>query len=74
MGEEKEVSVVLPCLNEEATIGLCIKKAQKVFQEHNIDGEVVVVDNGSTDDTVKIIKSFDVVLAHEPKKARVMLI
>jgi len=36
-----EVSVVLPCLNEEKTTGICIEKAKKVFEEHRIDGEVI---------------------------------
>ena len=37
MGENKEVSIVFPCLNEEATIGLCIKKAQQVLKESDIE-------------------------------------
>jgi glycosyltransferase involved in cell wall biosynthesis len=44
-----EVSVVMPCLNEVETLGICIKKAQRAFRENNIVGEVVVADNGSTD-------------------------
>ena len=48
------VSVVLPCLNEEATVGKCVDKALFVFKEKSIDGEVIVVDNGSTDDSVKV--------------------
>jgi glycosyltransferase involved in cell wall biosynthesis len=44
-----ELSVVMPCLNEAATIAICIKKAQGSFERLGIDGEVVVADNGSTD-------------------------
>lgn len=44
-----EVSVVLPCLNEEATLGACIKQAQETMQQHGISGEIIVADNGSTD-------------------------
>jgi glycosyltransferase involved in cell wall biosynthesis len=47
--EALEVSVVIPCLNEEETLGGCIEKAQRAFRESNIKGEIVVADNGSTD-------------------------
>ncbi len=49
-----EVSVVMPCLNEERTILACINKAQSSFQKMKISGEVVVADNGSTDRSVEI--------------------
>ena len=52
-----EVSVVLPCLNEEASVGACIEKILAVFSEQKIDGEIIVVDNGSTDQSVPIIRS-----------------
>ena len=44
-----EVSVVIPCLNEEDTLARCIEKARRALREHNIAGEIVVADNGSTD-------------------------
>ena len=44
-----EVSVVIPCLNEEDTLGRCIEKACQALREHQIAGEIVVADNGSTD-------------------------
>jgi len=46
---EPELSVVIPCLNEAATIGICIRKAVASFKSLDIEGEVVVADNGSTD-------------------------
>jgi glycosyltransferase involved in cell wall biosynthesis len=46
---EPELSVVMPCLNEADTLGICIEKAQRAMAEHGIDGEVIVADNGSTD-------------------------
>ena len=39
MNGEVEVSVVIPSLNEEKTIGICIEKVKKVFREHNIKGK-----------------------------------
>ena len=49
-----ELSVVIPCLNEAETLGTCIGKALRAMAEHGIDGEVVVADNGSTDDSQDI--------------------
>ena len=48
-GSSIEVSVVMPCLNEADTLGVCIEKAQRAFAENHIRGEIVVSDNGSTD-------------------------
>ncbi|MHC4664572.1 MAG: glycosyltransferase family 2 protein [Planctomycetota bacterium] len=53
---DMELSVVMPCLNEEETIADCIKRASGAFEEMGISGEVVVVDNGSTDKSVEIAK------------------
>ena len=49
-----EVSVIIPCLNEVYTIGACIKKCLEAFRQDAIDGEVVVIDNGSTDATLDV--------------------
>ena len=51
---KKGLTVVMPCLNEEKTIGVCIKKAFGFMQEYGIDGEVIIADNGSTDNSAKI--------------------
>ena len=52
--EPPELSVVMPCLNEAATIEVCIRKAQASLERLGIDGEVVVADNGSTDGSQSI--------------------
>lgn len=57
MTDNPELSVVMPCLNEADTIGVCIEKAQRAMHEHGVNGEVVVADNGSTDDSKKIAQS-----------------
>jgi glycosyltransferase involved in cell wall biosynthesis len=44
-----EFSVIMPCLNEAATLATCIRKARCCLARLGIDGEVVVADNGSTD-------------------------
>lgn len=49
-----ELSIVMPCLNEADTLGTCIEKAQRALREHNIQGEIVIADNGSTDGSQEI--------------------
>lgn len=44
-----ELSVVIPCLNEAETIGVCVEKALRSLRELDVAGEVIVADNGSTD-------------------------
>ena len=48
------VSIVMPCLNEEATVGICVTKARLWLEGAGLPGEVIVVDNGSTDASVPI--------------------
>jgi glycosyltransferase involved in cell wall biosynthesis len=47
--EMLDVSVVMPCLNESATIGTCVTKALQTIRQLNLRGEVIVADNGSID-------------------------
>ncbi len=49
-----EVSVILPCLNEAETLEICITKALSSLRELGIEGEVLVIDNGSTDGSQEI--------------------
>ena len=49
-----EVSVVMPCLNEHETVGVCVEKALTALQAAGIEGEVIVADNGSTDGSIEI--------------------
>lgn len=49
-----ELSVVIPCLNEAETLGVCIDKASSAIAELGIAGEVVVADNGSSDGSREI--------------------
>ncbi len=56
VGDPVDVSVVIPCLNEANSIGICVEKAHKAFQEAGLIGEVVVADNGSTDGSIEIVQ------------------
>ncbi len=44
----------MPCLNEEETLAACIKKAKSFLENNNIDGEVLIADNESTDNSPRI--------------------
>ncbi len=44
-----EVSIVMPCLNEAETLGVCIEKAQFGLHAAGVAGEIIVADNGSDD-------------------------
>jgi glycosyltransferase involved in cell wall biosynthesis len=62
------VSAVMPCLNEERTVGLCIEKAFKAFLSMGVVGEVVIADNGSTDQSVEIASKLGARVVHVEKK------
>lgn len=51
-GEVVDISVVMPCLNEEASVAICVEKAWEGITRSGLRGEVIVADNGSSDDSV----------------------
>ncbi|MBU1882577.1 glycosyltransferase family 2 protein [bacterium] len=65
---EFEVSVVMPCLNEEQTVGICIRKAKETMEKLGIHGEVVISDNGSTDRSVELSEELGARVVHQPEK------
>src|SRR5262249_40733935 len=52
-----EVSIVMPCLNEACTVGRCVDKATQALREMQVQGEVIVADNGSSDGSQEIAES-----------------
>jgi glycosyltransferase involved in cell wall biosynthesis len=64
--QNKTISVILPCLNEEAGIAICIKKINEVFSKENIKGELIVVDNNSTDKSPEIARSMGAKVVFQP--------
>jgi hypothetical protein len=55
--EAIELSVVMPCLNELETVGVCVRKALASLRQAGIHGEVIVADNGSTDGSIELAES-----------------
>jgi len=66
--EKIEVSVVIPCLNEEKTLPACIETARGAMVEAGIAGEIVVADNGSTDKSVKVAGAHGARVVHAARK------
>jgi glycosyltransferase involved in cell wall biosynthesis len=48
------LTILIPCLNEEETIGKVIQKAQVAIESSGSTGEVLIADNGSTDSSIAI--------------------
>src|SRR5215467_3406844 len=66
------VSVVVPALNEEATVQYIVEWTISVLREITSDFEVVIVDDGSTDGTGRIadglaVNCSNVVVVHNPR-------
>ena len=51
-----ELTILMPCLNEALTLATCINKAKTFLETNNIDGEILIADNGSTDGSQDIAK------------------
>src|SRR6186997_160073 len=62
------VSIVMPCLNEEETVGTCVEKAMGWLARTRTPGEVLVVDNGSTDRSAEIAEAAGARVIHERRR------
>ena len=65
-GDEIEVTVLLPCLNEAETLEICVTKAVRALAELGVVGEVLVSDNGSTDGSQEIATRAGARVSHAP--------
>lgn len=55
------ISIVIPCMNEEKTIGACVNKALSILKQEDIEGEIIVADS-STDNSREIAKSLGAII------------
>src|SRR5438093_271874 len=62
------ISVVMPCLNEEASVGVCIQRAHAALADIGCTGEIIVVDNGSTDRSALIAEECGARVVNEHKR------
>ena len=65
---EVELTILMPCLNEEATIGICISKGFEFIRKNNIQGEILIADNGSTDQSIRIAEKLGARVVHVTEK------
>jgi len=59
-GKNKDITVILPCLNEASSVGACVIRARgalRKLRREGYTGEVIVVDNGSTDRSLHIARA-----------------
>ncbi len=63
-----DLSVVMPCLNEQNAVAACIKDAKRFIAANGLNAEIIVVDNGSTDNSAKRAKACGAVVIYEPVK------
>lgn len=61
-----DVSVVLPTLNEEDSVGLCVTEAYEALAAAGLSGEVIVVDNGCTDASAQVARTAGARVVAEP--------
>ena len=55
-----DLSIVLPCLNEEETLKFCIQEVTDSLENSEVDYEIVIADNGSIDSSKKIAQDLNV--------------
>lgn len=62
------ISVVMPCLNEEESIGECIRDSIDALEKTGYEFEVLIVDNGSTDNSIEVSRQSGARVIQEPRK------
>lgn len=63
-----DLSIIIPCLNESATIAACVSKALEGISRSGLSGEVIVVDNGSSDGSAALAQTAGARVVSEPRK------
>lgn len=67
-GEELELTILMPCRNEAATVGICVGEAKHFLSENGISGEILVVDNASEDASAALAREQGARILKEEKK------
>ena len=63
-----DVSIVIPCLDEEGTIAGCVAEARGAIERNRLRGDVIVVDNGSTDRSAELAAAAGATVVVEPRR------
>ena len=67
--EKLELSIVLPCRNEQEAISNCLNEISKTLEENQIKAEIIISDS-SSDGTINKIKEF---VTHNPNKLKLKI-
>jgi glycosyltransferase involved in cell wall biosynthesis len=67
-GGGPSISIVIPCLNEAASIERCVTEARAVLDGNGFRGEVIVADNGSTDGSAELAERAGARVVHERRR------
>ena len=65
---EVEISVVIPCLNEADTVATCVKRAWEGLRKTGASAEVIVADNGSTDNSQNLARGAGAIVVPVPQR------
>lgn len=65
---EMELTILMPCLNEEKSLAFCIKECQNCIKKNGIYAEILITDNGSSDNSVRIARECGVRVVQIPEK------
>lgn len=63
-----DITIVMPCLNEAYTVGICVQEAFAFMENNHIPGEVLVVDNGSEDDSAAAAEKAGAKVIRQPQR------
>jgi glycosyltransferase involved in cell wall biosynthesis len=63
-----DISVVMPCLNEQESVPWCVKRAWQGIERTGLRGEVVICDNGSVDRSVEVAEQAGARVVHEARR------
>jgi glycosyltransferase involved in cell wall biosynthesis len=65
--QQLDISIVMPCLNEEGSVGACVREALDGIAKAGLAGEVIVVDNNSTDGSAAEAAEAGAKVVHEAR-------
>lgn len=66
--ESLDLTILMPCLNEEKAVVFCIQEAQAFLQAHQLNGEILIADNASTDHSAALARKHGARVVTAPRR------